>query len=128
VAWGGENIDQSLRTWLCGGRIELAEGAFVAHMWRDANNPKTKQKYSLPTEEVMHNKARAVSAWLDEFKTKTFSFPEYEAFVSGKQEIGNMSNFREVKERLQCAPFSSYIQRFAYIYLDSGLLPNDIFQ
>ena len=41
VAWGGENIDQSLRSWLCGGRIEVADGAFVAHMWRDPKNPKT---------------------------------------------------------------------------------------
>ena len=49
VAWGGENIDQSLRSWLCGGRIEVADGAYVAHMWRDPKNPKTvagfKQKW-----------------------------------------------------------------------------------
>ena len=45
VAWGGENIDQSLRSWLCGGRIEVAEGAFVAHMWRDPKNPKTVLRY-----------------------------------------------------------------------------------
>lgn len=44
IAWGGENIDQSLRSWLCGGRIEVAQGAFVAHMWRDPNNPKTRLK------------------------------------------------------------------------------------
>lgn len=42
IAWGGENIDQSLRSWLCGGRIELAAGAYVAHMWRDPSNPKTR--------------------------------------------------------------------------------------
>lgn len=45
IAWGGENIDQSLRSWLCGGPIEVAEGAFVAHMWRDPNNPKTRLKH-----------------------------------------------------------------------------------
>ncbi|CAE8587049.1 unnamed protein product, partial [Polarella glacialis] len=53
VAWGGENIDQSLRSWLCGGRIEVAEGAYVAHMWRDASNPKTLLKYPIPTADVM---------------------------------------------------------------------------
>lgn len=45
VAWGGENIDQSLRSWLCGGRIEVADGAYVAHMWRDPKNPKTVARY-----------------------------------------------------------------------------------
>lgn len=29
-SWGGENIDQSLRTWLCGGEIVYAEGSRVA--------------------------------------------------------------------------------------------------
>ena len=31
-AWGGENIDQSLRTWLCGGEIVYAEGSRVAFL------------------------------------------------------------------------------------------------
>ncbi len=31
-SWGGENIDQSLRTWLCGGEIVYAEGSRVANL------------------------------------------------------------------------------------------------
>merc|ERR1719336_2879155 len=99
VAWGGENIDQSLRIWLCGGRIEVAEGAFVAHMWRDPKNPKTQLKYPIPTNDVMRNKARAATAWLDEFKEKTLSFPEYESFVTGQQKLGDMSNFERLKDK-----------------------------
>jgi len=129
VAWGGENIDQSLRIWMCGGRIELAEGAFVAHMWRDAKNPKTKLRYPIPTADVMRNKARAVSAWFDEFKEKTLhGFPEYSMFFNGDDHIGDMSDFDAVKSRLQCAPFSSYISRFSYVYLDAGFIPETIYQ
>mmetsp|Transcript_166364 Transcript_166364/g.534379 ORF Transcript_166364/g.534379 Transcript_166364/m.534379 type:complete len:928 (+) Transcript_166364:123-2906(+) len=128
VAWGGENIDQSLRAWLCGGRIEVAEGAYVAHMWRDASNPKTVLKYPMKTEDVMRNKARAVMAWLQEYQEKTLSFPEYESFVSGEQSVGDMSNFDRVRKRLKCAPFSAYIQRFSYVYVDTGLIPTEIFQ
>ncbi|CAE8740040.1 unnamed protein product, partial [Polarella glacialis] len=93
VAWGGENIDQSLRSWLCGGRIEVAEGAYVAHMWRDASNPKTLLKYPIPTADVMRNKARAATAWFDQFVEKVMTFPEYEMFTKFKQPLGDMSSF-----------------------------------
>jgi glycosyltransferase involved in cell wall biosynthesis len=128
VAWGGENIDQSLRAWLCGGRIEVAEGAYVAHMWRVASNPKTQLHYPIPTEDVMRNKGRAVKAWFSEFSEKSFTFPEYRTFVDGEQPLGTFDNFDKLKERQKCAPFSSYIQRFSYVYVDGGLIPPEIFQ
>ena len=44
--WGGENIDQSLQIWRCGGEIVSAPESFVAHMWRTAD-PKKKVKYKI---------------------------------------------------------------------------------
>eukprot|EP00439_Symbiodinium_sp_Y106_P076391 s2490_g15.t1 len=128
IAWGGENIDQSLRSWLCGGRIEVADGAFVAHMWRDPNNPKTQLKYTMRTEDVMRNKARAVSGWLGPYANKTFTFPEYNAFFNGENSIGDLSNFEQLRQKLKCAPFSAYLHRFSYIYVDGGLIPQRVFQ
>eukprot|EP00927_Polykrikos_kofoidii_P072064 TRINITY_DN68220_c0_g1_i1.p1 TRINITY_DN68220_c0_g1~~TRINITY_DN68220_c0_g1_i1.p1 ORF type:complete len:949 (+),score=144.22 TRINITY_DN68220_c0_g1_i1:268-3114(+) len=128
VAWGGENIDQSIRTWLCGGRIELAPDSFVAHMWRDSSNPKTRLKYPMPTEDVMRNKARAVKAWFGPFAEKTWTFPEYGMFIRKEQEIGGMEEFDEVKQRLQCEPFLFFLKRFSYVYEDSGFLPEQVFQ
>ena len=46
--WGGENIDQSLRIWRCGGEIVSAPTSYVAHMWRDPNKPQTRSKYVVP--------------------------------------------------------------------------------
>lgn len=128
VAWGGENIDQSIRTWLCGGRIEVAAGAYVAHMWRDPKNPKTTLKYPIPTRDVMRNKARATKAWFGEFADKAFTFPEYEAFSQRGESLGDMSNFERLQKKLQCKPFTHYLQRFSYVYFDSGLIPSDVFQ
>ncbi|CAK8992365.1 unnamed protein product [Durusdinium trenchii] len=128
VAWGGENIDQSLRSWLCGGRIEVADGAFVAHMWRDPKNPKTVLRYPIPTKDVMRNKARAATAWFGEFTEKVMTFPEYEMFTKNGETIGDMSEFGQLKQKLGCAPFASYLDRFSYIYLDGGLLPAEVFQ
>lgn len=39
--WGGENVEISFRTWLCGGRIMVARDAYVAHYFR------TKPTYSV---------------------------------------------------------------------------------
>lgn len=128
VAWGGENIDQSLRTWLCGGRIEGANDAFIAHMWRDASKPQTQLKYPIPTHDVMRNKARAVNAWMDGFIEKTMSFPEYGFFMNGVWNLGDMTKFSKLKSKLKCKPFSSYVQKFSYIYIDGGLVPKEIFQ
>lgn len=127
VAWGGENIDQSLRIWLCGGRIEAADGAFIAHMWRDPKNPKTSLRYPIPTKDVMRNKARASKAWFGPWTEKVFSFPEYQSFVNGEPLL-DMSNFDHLKKKLQCAPFSHYLARFSYVYLDTGLIPSQVYQ
>eukprot|EP00927_Polykrikos_kofoidii_P086096 TRINITY_DN9546_c1_g3_i2.p1 TRINITY_DN9546_c1_g3~~TRINITY_DN9546_c1_g3_i2.p1 ORF type:complete len:864 (-),score=120.04 TRINITY_DN9546_c1_g3_i2:153-2744(-) len=127
-AWGGENIDQSIRTWLCGGRIELVPNAFIAHMWRVSSNPKTRLKYPMPTEAVMRNKARAVRAWFGPFAEKTWTFPEYGMFARGEQQIGSMEEYDVVKQKLQCKPFTSFLDRFSFIYKESGFLPEEVFQ
>ena len=86
--------------------------------------PTAENRYTMRTEDVMRNKARAVAAWLGPFSNKTFStFPEYEAFFDGENSIGDLSNFARLKKELQCADFSSYIQRFSYLFLDGGLIP-----
>ena len=33
--WGGENVEISLRTWLCGVQILVAKSSYVAHTFRD---------------------------------------------------------------------------------------------
>ena len=104
-------------------RIEVADGAFVAHMWRDPKNPKTVLRYPIPTKDVMRNKARAATAWFGEFTEKVMTFPEYEMFTKNGETIGDMSEFGQLKQKLGCAPFASYLDRFFYIYLDGGLLP-----
>ena len=49
-------------------------------------------------------------------------------FTKNGESIGDMSEFAQLKEKLGCAPFTSYLDRFSYIYLDGGLIPDEVFQ
>lgn len=54
--WGGENLDQSLRSWLCGGEIVNAPTSYVAHMWRVGHDPRTTARFSTPPNSAMVNR------------------------------------------------------------------------
>lgn len=127
-AWGGENLDHSLRTWLCGGEIVVADESRVAHMWREASNPKTQLHYSIPTNDVRRNRLRAVDAWLGEFAAKVRTFPEFEDFApGGPLQVGNLDNIVHYREKLKCKGFEWYMNRFQDYYLHTGMLPKQVF-
>merc|ERR1711957_973740 len=66
--WGGGNIDQSLRTWLCGGEIVRAKSSRIAHMWRVPEDKRTQVHYH--RDDSVDNIARVAAAWFDEFLVK----------------------------------------------------------
>lgn len=57
--WGGENVEISFRTWLCGGDIVVAKDSFVAHRFR------SKFPYKLSERQVLRNYARVSAVWMD---------------------------------------------------------------
>eukprot|EP00747_Dinoflagellata_sp_TGD_P212596 gnl/TRDRNA2_/TRDRNA2_85681_c0_seq1.p1 gnl/TRDRNA2_/TRDRNA2_85681_c0~~gnl/TRDRNA2_/TRDRNA2_85681_c0_seq1.p1 ORF type:complete len:535 (-),score=82.34 gnl/TRDRNA2_/TRDRNA2_85681_c0_seq1:78-1544(-) len=128
--WGGENVDQSLRTWLCGGEIVAAKDAFVAHMWRRPDDPRTASNYALDPGDTMRNRARAGVAWFGEFSEKLRSFPLMrmdQPTSDGLPWYGDISSYQDVQRRLQCRSFAWYMQRFKHIFEDGGLIPSETF-
>lgn len=126
LGWGGENIDQGIRTWVCGGEIVSAPNAMVAHMWRVDGKTKAHYKH---VGDTTKNRGRAVTAWFGDFAKKLEDFPQ---FASRKRSsegwLGDMSNFQKVKDRLQgCRPFAWYLRRFKAVYEDAGIIPSEIF-
>merc|ERR1719203_100272 len=76
MGWGGENLDQSLRVWLCGGEIVAAADSYVAHMWRVSSDQRTKSRYNR-LGDTNKNRARAVYAWYGEFAEKLKDYPHF---------------------------------------------------
>jgi polypeptide N-acetylgalactosaminyltransferase len=124
LGWGGENLDQSLRIWTCGGEIVSAADSFVAHMWRDGT-PKTKAKYKLGAGDASKNQARAVKAHIGPWFDKTLTFPKYTQF---KGKDLDTSAITDVTKKLGCNNFEWYLDKFKYIYRDAGVLPKEVFQ
>jgi len=123
--WGGENIDQSLRIWTCGGEIVSAPESYVAHMWRDGT-AKTKANYKLGAGDAVKNRARAVKAHLGPwFEKKTLTFPSFKDW-RGKEL--DTSSITDTFSNLKCKNFEWYLNRFKNIYRDAGVLPKEVFQ
>ena len=123
--WGGENIDQSLRIWLCGGEIVQARDSFVGHMWRTHDKPQTKAHYSIPAGSVNTNRYRGASVWMGEWSEKLETYAAFSQFVSHKPDV---SNIQSIKDKLQCKHFSYFIDKFYKVYHWGGLLPTKVFR
>jgi len=119
--WGGENLDQSLRSWLCGGEIMRAPSSRVAHMWRVDSDRRTRAHYT-PSGNVRFNKLRVVAAWYGVFNVM------HQGFAQLRGTLGDISNIERIKKKLGCRPLVHFLHRFRDIYIDGGVIPLSVFQ
>jgi len=120
--WGGENLDQSLRSWLCGGEIMRAKSR-IAHMWR-TTDPRTRSHYKQHAGSVLINKRRVVAAWFGPFEAL------YNRSVGqgGKDAHMDLSETVQLQKRLQCKPFVHFLYHFRDIYVEAAVIPTRVFQ
>jgi glycosyltransferase involved in cell wall biosynthesis len=92
--WGGENIEFSLRTWLCGGSIRISEDSWCAHWFRKAF-----QNYKVSGAALLRNKTRIAEVWFDEPYKSYF----YDAIgrQPGAINFGDIRERQAIRERLQ---------------------------
>jgi polypeptide N-acetylgalactosaminyltransferase len=63
--WGGENLELSFKTWMCGGILEVIPCSHVGHIFREIS-PYTWRKN---VDVLRKNNVRLAEVWMDEFKT-----------------------------------------------------------
>ena len=100
--WGGENIEFSLKTWLCGGSVEFVD-CWVAHWFK-----KTFQ-YEINNETLLQNKSRVAEVWFGDFK-KYF----YKAVnrYPGSIDFGDIRDRIRTRVKKQERPFKWFLDRF----------------
>lgn len=100
--WGAENIEISLRIWMCGGQILTAPCSRVGHIFRE-HSP-----YEMPggsDYNIHRNTARMVDVWLDDRKDVYYAFSS-----KARQYRTDVSERISVLEKLKCKSFEWYLQ------------------
>lgn len=102
--WGGENIELSLRTWMCGGRILILPCSRLGHIFRKTRpyGPEPDKPDSL-----LVNSVRSARVWLADY-IEHF----YKANPSARHlDSGDISERLDLKQRLQCRNFSWFLDQ-----------------
>ncbi|XP_078485799.1 polypeptide N-acetylgalactosaminyltransferase 4 isoform X2 [Ciona intestinalis] len=101
LVWGGENIEMSLRIWMCGGSLEIHPCSHVGHVFRK------RAPYSHPggSDVITHNNKRVAEVWLDEYKEQYYKrVPRARAV-----EAGDLTARIKLRHDLKCRNFQWYI-------------------
>ncbi|EDL03081.1 inactive polypeptide N-acetylgalactosaminyltransferase-like protein 5 [Mus musculus] len=97
---GGENVELSLRIWMCGGQL------FILPCSRVGYNSKALSQHRRANQSALsRNLLRVVHVWLDEYKGNFFLQRPSLTYVS----CGNISERVELRKRLGCKSFQWYL-------------------
>ncbi|KAF4696975.1 hypothetical protein FOZ60_013326 [Perkinsus olseni] len=121
LMWGGENIEQSIRVWLCGGEIYVARDSRVAHVFRPSF------PYKIDNTQVYYNKIRTVEVWFDDYKDYFYAADPYAKTLKEKALAGGIEDRLQFKKDMQCKPFQYFVDKFHKVFEMRGMLPSDAY-
>ncbi|XP_006873763.1 PREDICTED: putative polypeptide N-acetylgalactosaminyltransferase-like protein 5 [Chrysochloris asiatica] len=98
--WGGENLELSLRIWMCGGQLFIIPCSRVGHITKQHIEDNIRILRS-----QAYNSLRLAHVWLDEYKEQFFlQKPGLKSM-----NYGNISERVELRKRLGCKSFQWYL-------------------
>jgi len=115
--WGSENIEQSLRVWLCGGEITVARESHVLHLFRPTF------PYKIDGSKTKKNKDRLLATWFDQYLP--YSTKDTMEQLRKKHDV---TERLELKENLDCKNIGFWVERFREVLTCRGMIGARQFQ
>ncbi|OWF38870.1 polypeptide N-acetylgalactosaminyltransferase 4-like [Mizuhopecten yessoensis] len=96
--WGGEDVELSIRVWLCGGSMKIAPCSHVAHIFKKGHT--FKMAYS----DLVYNNRRTAEMWLGDYRKYFYFFNNGFAKPPGSSERFDIMD--TVKRNYKCKDFN----------------------